>query len=80
MIYKNTLLWAYFSIYHNCLKFDNNNAMGIFVSNNIISLQNIEVQLDFIIKNNFKLEVALVNKGWLCITLQNQLPLGMALT
>jgi hypothetical protein len=69
-----------FGIFQYCLKFDNNNGAGIFVLSKFITHGTLKFNLNSLSHNNFKLGVALVNKGWLRTRLQNQLSDGTSLT
>jgi hypothetical protein len=64
---------ACFGMFQHCLKFDNNNGVGIFVLSKCIIHGTLRFNLESLSENNFKLGVTLVNKGWLRIRLQNQL-------
>jgi hypothetical protein len=60
-------------MFQHCLKFDNNNGARIFVLNKFITHGTLKFDLNLLSHDKFKLEIALVNKGWLCTRLQNQL-------
>ena len=62
-----------FGIYQHCLKFENNNGAGIFVLRKILTHGTLRFNLNSLSQNDFKLGIALVNKGWLHTRLQNQL-------
>ena len=62
-----------FDIYQHCLKFENNNRAEIFVLSKIMIHRTLRSNLNSLSQNDFKLGTALVNKGWLCTRLQNQL-------
>ena len=64
---------GYFGIFQHCLKFNNNNGVGIFVLSKFITHGTLRFNLKSFSMNNFKSNVALINKGWLCTRLQNQL-------
>jgi hypothetical protein len=62
-----------FGMFQQCFKFDNNNGAGNFVWSKSIIHGTLKFDLNSLSHNIFKLGVALVNKGWLCTKLQNQL-------
>jgi hypothetical protein len=52
----------------------------IFVLSQFVTHGTLKFNLNSLSHNNFKLEVALVNKRWLCTRLQNQLQEGTSMT
>jgi hypothetical protein len=60
-------------MFQDCLIFNNNNDGRILVLSKFIAYEILKFDLNSLSHNIFKLGVALVNKGWLCTKLQNQL-------
>ena len=68
-----------FGMFQHCSNFGNNNKARIFVLSKFIIYKTLRLNLNSLSQNNFKLKIALINKGWLCTRLQNQLQYGRAL-
>jgi hypothetical protein len=77
---KGHLSGGCFAMFQHCLKFNNNSGAGIFVMSKFITHGTLKFNLDSLSQSNFKLGVALVNKGWLRTRLQNQLREGISQT